>query len=100
LNYIIFAYVSSKEIIDIHIYCYGYANSKDVAIIHDCTAQIKQLSKWCMFERLTQLEFRMFSYMIQALNQIFKHSPFTYFLSFSELQKSKIIASPLEIPNP
>ena len=38
-----------------------------------------------MFEHLIQLEFSMFSYMIQALNQIFKHSQFAYFLELSEL---------------
>jgi hypothetical protein len=38
-----------------------------------------------MFEHLIWLKCRMFAYMIQALNQIFKHSPFVYFVLLSEL---------------
>jgi hypothetical protein len=60
LNFIIWAYVSSKKIIDIHIFPF-------------------------ILQSLIPLECGKLSYMIQALIKISKHSPFADILSFSEL---------------
>ena len=70
--------------IDIHFYCQGYGNYKGLAIIQDFTAHWT-IKKEQMFGHLIQLECEMFSYMIKALNQILKRSPYAYFLSLSEL---------------
>ena len=78
--------ISSKKIIDIHFSFLRICNFWSVGYIQGFYSSLnnKKISKWWMFEHFIQLECGMFSTMIQALNQIFKHSPFAYFLSLSE----------------
>jgi hypothetical protein len=63
------AYVSSKKMIDIHSYCYGYKDDKGLAIIQDFTAhwaiKHKPMANVWTFDlesESSQLEWRMFSY--------------------------------------
>ena len=44
-NFITLAYVSSKKMIDIHLYCYGHDNSKGQAIIQDLKAHLALKNK-------------------------------------------------------
>jgi hypothetical protein len=45
-NFITLEYVSSKKMIDIHLYCQGYENSKGQAIIQEITAHWAIKNKW------------------------------------------------------
>ena len=53
-----------------------------------------------MFEHLIQFECRKFSYTVQALNKMFKHSPFASFFMVQLAVKSMNIANPSEIVYP
>ena len=63
------AYVYSRKMKDVHFYCWGYENSKGLAIIQDFTAhwaiQNKQMVNVWTFDLesdSSQLEWWMFSY--------------------------------------
>ena len=72
---------------DIYFYFEGYGKSKRLAIIQDFKAHWAIKNKQMVnVWKLIHLESGMFSYIILALNQSSKHSPFAYSLSPSELK--------------
>ena len=69
LTFITLAYVSSKKMIDIYFFLYGYESSKGLAIIQDFTAhwvmKIKQMANVWTFDlesETPQLEWWMLSF--------------------------------------
>ena len=68
-NFVTSAYISSKKIIDIYFYFWGYEKSKELAIIQDFTAhweiKNKQMANVWTFDlesESSHIELQMFSY--------------------------------------